>query len=80
MESYVFDSFDDAQIALIERQLAVRKIRLGRVAPETVDWTFDDLVEVWLCHRASQKRSGKDDESIIRCHLLPAGECVDVLE
>ncbi len=33
---------------------------------------FEALCVYWLDHRASQKRSGHHDESIIRAHLRPA--------
>ena len=33
---------------------------------------FESICSYWLEHRASQKRSGNHDESIIRAHLRPA--------
>jgi len=34
--------------------------------------TFGEVADYWIEHRVPQKRSGKDDESIIRKHLRPA--------
>ena len=48
------------------------EIRRGlRGAPPPPE-PFEAICSYWLEHRASQKRSGHHDESIIRAHLRPA--------
>lgn len=66
-----FDKHSEAVVFLREREVEVAQIKRGVRAPDPGDKTFTDLCDEWIANRASQKRSGKDDESIIRRHLRP---------
>lgn len=70
--SAVLPTYRDAQIELKKRELEVDEIQRGDRVAIVEGKTFDDLADHWRKHRAPQKRSGKDDESIIRKHLGPA--------
>lgn len=71
-KSEVFENRRDAEFALRRHEVDADEIRRGlRPAPVGVH-QFSELVERWLTHRSSQKRSEKDDRSIIRRHLVPA--------
>ncbi len=48
------------------------EIRRGLRGATPAPKSFEALCSYWLANRASQKRSKKDDESIIRAHLRPA--------
>ena len=75
--SATFSTWHEAQRQLTTRQAEVQEVRAGRrrPAPPKV-YSFDDLADYWRTHRVARKRSGKDDESILRCHLLTAfGGC-----
>jgi integrase len=61
----------EAQDALHLLNAESLAIRAGLQARPLEPHTFDELTTYWLDHRASRKRSGKDDKSIINCHLLP---------
>ena len=50
-----------------ERQRA----RLGFEPVKQVDRTYEQLCDRWREFVMSRKRSAKDDESIMRCHLIP---------
>lgn len=67
-----FDTFAEAERALRARQSETDEIRRGLRKPAPVDRTFNDLADYWIKHRAAEKRSKADDESIIRKHLRPA--------
>lgn len=70
-QSAVYDAYNTAVADLARRNHEVNEIRLGRRPAASTDRTFGDLCDYWLEHRAPQKRSRKDDESIIRVHLRP---------
>lgn len=70
--SSVCDTFRDAAHELRLRQAEVEQVHRGTRSPTPVDRTMGQLFDYWLEHRASQKRSKKHDESIIRAHLRPA--------
>jgi len=70
--SSVFATLQEATAALEARRTESRRIRAGLQAPPPQDRTFAVLSEYWLQHRAPEKRSRKDDESILRRHLNPA--------
>jgi integrase len=61
----------DAQAALHVLNAESQAIRAGLQARPLEPHTFDELTTYWLDHRASRKRSGKNDTSIINRHLLP---------
>lgn len=56
-----------------QQKALVEQIRRGLVAPASVDHTIDELADYWIEYRASRKRSGDHDESIIRAHLRELG-------
>lgn len=70
--SAVFETHEEADRALRARQVEVDEIRRGlrRAPPPTR--TFMELVAYWREHRLPEKRSAKDDESILRRHLVPS--------
>jgi integrase len=71
-QSEVFDDRREAAFQLQQRELEVEERRRGlRTAAPDETRTFDSLAEYWIKNRAPQKRSGKDDESILRKHLRP---------
>jgi len=70
--SEVHEDHRDAVRALRAHEARVDEIVRGTRRPEVPDKTFDDVATYWLAQRAPQKRSGADDESIIRRHLRPA--------
>jgi integrase len=70
--SEVFDRYEDAELALLRHKVEVADVRLGHRPPVTTGKGFDELCDRWLRSRASQKRSEKDDRSIIERHLRPA--------
>jgi integrase len=70
--SEVYSKLKDAERALRARELDAEEVRLGVRKPVLADKTFGDLADCWLRTRAVAKRSKKDDESILRAHLLPA--------
>lgn len=69
--SEVYASKADADFALRRHQVEVEEIRRGLRLQEPPDKHFDQLCDYWLTTRAVQKRSWKDDQSIIRHHLRP---------
>ena len=69
--SAVFKSFKDADAALKVRQAEVELIKAGERLPTPKDRTVGELLDDWLKYRAPNKRSQKDDISIIRAHLRP---------
>lgn len=70
--SEVHRTHADAQQALRKRQAEAEDIRRGLRPRNPAERTFPELCDYWLSTRAKQKRSGRDDASIIRVHLLPA--------
>lgn len=70
--SAVYDTRAEAVREQRAREHEVDEVRRGLREPAPADVTFGTLADYWVKHRASQKRSGKDDESIIRRHLRPA--------
>lgn len=69
-----FDTYNDALRELRANERVVEQVKRGERAPTPIDKTFDELCDYWLEKRATKKRSGKDDVSIIRRHLRPALE------
>ncbi len=70
-KSEVYDDYREAAHKLREHEVRVEEVRRGLRAPTPVDHTFDELADYWVKVRVPLKRSGTDDESIIRCHLRP---------
>jgi integrase len=71
-QSRTFDKHADAVEFEHEEKSRVERVRRGVALARPVPHTFDELCDAWLKNRAPQKRSAKDDQSIIRCHLRPA--------
>ena len=63
-------SYKDAELELKRRQIEVEEIKLG-LRQVSLRKTFQELCDYWIKHKVPRKRSGKDDLSIIRNHLLP---------
>lgn len=70
--SEVFDDFKTASYELKKRESEVADIKKGLRAPTPLNKTFPDICDYWIENRLPQKRSQKDDLSIIRTHLKPA--------
>lgn len=70
--SATFSTHALAEKAAVKATRDVEMRRAGLVEDAIPDKTFDELCSYWLEKKAPQKRSGKDDLSIIRKHLLPA--------
>ncbi|MFH1529197.1 MAG: tyrosine-type recombinase/integrase [Pseudomonadota bacterium] len=69
--SKTFETYRGAERALTKLQAEAQDIKVG-VRPEPLPVkTFGDLCDYWMEHRASRKKSLKDDESILRRHLRP---------
>ncbi len=62
----------EAALALKRIEANVAEIRAGRRNAPPPERSFGELCDRWIEARVPLKRSGKDDESIIRCHLRPA--------
>jgi integrase len=71
-QSAVFDEYRTAQTELSRHLADVEEIRKGLRTATPPEKTFGDLCDYWVENRAPRKRSGKDDESIIKKHLRPA--------
>lgn len=71
-QSECFVSYKDAQACERQKKIEAQRIRHGLATAPKPDHSFDELCDAWLRDRASVKRSGKHDESIIRCHLRGA--------
>jgi integrase len=69
--SETHDTREDALFALGKHELEVKEIQRGLRSPLPPDKSVGDLCDYWLKNRAPQKRSEKDDQSIIRRHLRP---------
>ncbi len=70
--SDVFDDFKTASHELKKRETEAEEIKQGLRAPAPLHKTFNEICDYWLNNRLPQKRSQKDDQSIIRTHLRPA--------
>jgi len=70
--SETFESEETAAFHRKKREIEVEEIKSGLRLPRVKNKSFEELCSYWLENRTSRKRSAKDDQSIIRCHLLPA--------
>jgi integrase len=70
--SAVYAAYVEAAHELRQREVEAEEVRRGLRLPTPADHTFDALCDYWLENRATQKRSGNHDRSIIRAHLRPA--------
>lgn len=71
-QSRVFDSKEDAALALKQAELHVQEIKFGITPKLAAKKTFTDLSEYWTANKLPFKRSAKDDISILKTHLMPA--------
>lgn len=69
--SKTFASYSNAQKALNLFQVEVEAIKAGIKQRDPETHTFQELADYWMKHRGSKKRNPKDDQSILRAHLLP---------
>ena len=67
--SETFDTFDEAAFAQQKRELEVKEIRRGLRGSILSNKTVGDVCNYWLKQRVPQKRSPKDDTSIIKTHI-----------
>jgi hypothetical protein len=70
--SATFDTRAEALLALRRYELSRQEVRMGLKQPEPIEFLFDDLIKRWIRYRVPEKRSGKNDISIINCHLRSA--------
>jgi len=70
-QSKSFNTHRDAERALAILKADADQIREGLKARPRPSYTFSELCDYWLEHRASRKKSSHHDESIIRRHLRP---------
>lgn len=66
-----YPTFREATDALAQRQSEANAIKAGTAPRPPTPHTFDELCDYWLEHRTPEKRSPKDDRSIIEAHLRP---------
>ena len=70
-QSEVHPDYKAAAFALQQYELHAEEVKRGLRPSTPVEKSFGELADYWITNRASQKRSGKDDESIIRRHFRP---------
>jgi integrase len=70
-ESKSFPSRPEALFFKKQKELELEEIKRGLVPAPPCDKLFDELCNYWIEKRATLKRSGRDDESIIGKHLRP---------
>jgi integrase len=66
-----YDAREMAEVMLQRHHLHVKEVQLALRTGYCPSKTFRELAEFWLTTYAPNKRSFKDDESIIKQHLLP---------
>lgn len=71
-QSEVFDDFKTASYELKKKEAEAEEVKKGLRSPAPINKTFDELCDYWLEKRLPQKRSQKDDQSIIKTHLRPS--------
>ena len=70
--SEVFPDFKTASYQLKKNESEVEEIKQGLRAPAPYNKSFNEICDYWIEKRLPQKRSQKDDLSIIKTHLKPA--------
>lgn len=78
--SKTFEHRKDAAYYEQKMKAEVVEIAAGMRSPTPAPWTFTQLADKWLTTRALAKRSKKDDESILKRHLLPAFGALPIRE
>ena len=71
-QSATFPNKASATYCERKKKVEVAEIRRGLRSPIQPDKTFDDIAGYWNRYKVPRKRSGADDASIIKNHLLPA--------
>jgi integrase len=71
-QSEVYPRYRDAELALRRHEVEASEIRAGLRSAPAEPHSFSDLAAYWRKHRASRKRSRRDDESMLKVHLEPA--------
>lgn len=70
--SEVFSDFKTASYELKKRESEIEEIKQGLRAPAPLNKSFNEICDYWVAKRLPQKRSQKDDLSIIKTHLKPS--------
>ncbi len=70
-QSAVFERHKEAEYHLRKNLTEAEEIKRGERQKINGIATFKDLTDYWLTNRTPLKRSSKDDQSILRCHLIP---------
>ncbi len=71
-QSRVFDRYKEAEAFLLEARAREARVAAGVEPRPPEPRTFGELCDYWLENRTANKRSPKDDRSIIEAHLRPA--------
>lgn len=69
--SAVYPSFKEAQAALIECRAKSQELKKAGRSEDRPGMPFSELCEYYLKNHTPEKRRQRDDQSIIRVHLLP---------
>jgi integrase len=69
--SAVFDSYVEAERELRARQVEVDEVRAKRRPPPPPEHAFSELATYWRLHRLPGKRSGKEDDRLLKTTLEP---------
>lgn len=78
--SETFDTFDEAESQLRRRKTEAEDVRRGKRLPTPEVHKFQELADYWRTHRMPQKRSARDDESMLSRHLIPAFGDMPIIE
>ena len=71
LQSETLETYKDADFRLREVNVTAERVR-RKLAPAPVRTVmFNELSELWINKRTKNKRSPKDDHSILGCHLRP---------
>jgi integrase len=70
--SETFEDYEAALLTLRRYELELIEVKRGLRQPTPKDHLFSALTRQWLETRAPMKRSANSDESILKCHLMPA--------
>lgn len=79
-QSATFGDYNVAAHELRKREVEAEEVRRGTRQSPPPDRTMGDIFDHWVKHRAPEKKSGSDDESIIRAHLRPAFDKIKLSE
>ncbi len=71
-QSATFPEKASAKLQERLKKAEVAEIKHGLRTPAAPKKTFEELCAYWVRYKVPRKRSGRDDASIIRNHLLPS--------